>query len=149
MQPPSGFPRITRERIARWPRNLVYLTFAQFYIFSKKIKPLPSMTFDLWPDIQGHVKLNLRSVPFQRRKLANFGILLVLWTWKDVVRWHSWFTLTLTFPRSTEVIRGQWLLMTSYVIFRVFVPLWVIWCAVFEFGIRLSFICVDIGSLAS
>ena len=32
------------------------------------------MTFDLWPDFQGHVKRNLRSVPFQRLKLANFGI---------------------------------------------------------------------------
>ena len=32
------------------------------------------MTFDLWPDFQGHMKLNLRSVPFERRKLANFGI---------------------------------------------------------------------------
>ena len=32
------------------------------------------MTFGLWPDIQGHVKRNLLSVPFQRLKLANFGI---------------------------------------------------------------------------
>ena len=32
------------------------------------------MTFDLWPDFLGHVKRNLRSVPFQRLKLANFGI---------------------------------------------------------------------------
>ena len=32
------------------------------------------MTFDLWPAFQGHVKRNLRSVPFQRLKFANFGI---------------------------------------------------------------------------
>ena len=32
------------------------------------------MTFDLWPDFQGHVKRNLRSVPFQRLKLANFDV---------------------------------------------------------------------------
>ena len=32
------------------------------------------MTLDLWPNLQGHVKRNVRSVPFQRLKLANFGI---------------------------------------------------------------------------
>ena len=41
-----------------------------------------------------------------------------------------------TFPRSTEVIRDHWPLMTSYVIFRVFVSPRVR-CADFEFGIRL------------
>ena len=32
------------------------------------------MTFNLWPDFQGHVKRNLGSVPFQHLKLANFGM---------------------------------------------------------------------------
>ena len=32
------------------------------------------MTFDLWPDFRGHVRRNLRSVPFQRLKLVNFGM---------------------------------------------------------------------------
>ena len=32
------------------------------------------------------------------------------------------YTDIVTFPRSTEVIRGQWPLVTSYAIFRVFVP---------------------------
>ena len=71
---PSGFPRITRERIGRSSRNCVYLTFEQFYIFPENFKPVPTMAFDLLPDCQGHVKRNLRSVPFQCLKLANFGI---------------------------------------------------------------------------
>ena len=50
------------------------------------------------------------------------------------------YTDIVTYPRSTEVIRGL-PLMTSYVIFRVFVLQGVIWCADFEVGIRLSFIC--------
>ena len=33
--------------------------------------------------------------------------------------------------------------------FSFFVPSGVIWCADFEFSIRLSFICVEIGSLGS
>ena len=37
--------------------------------------------------------------------------------------------------------------MTSYVSFRVFVFPGVIWCADFEFDIRLPFICVEIVSL--
>ena len=57
------------------------------------------------------------------------------------------YTDIVTFPRSTEVIRGQCPLMTSYVIFRVFVPPGVIGCADFEFGIRFPFICVEIGSV--
>ena len=59
------------------------------------------------------------------------------------------YTDIVTFPRSTEVIRRQCPLMTSYVIFRVFVSPGVIWCADFEFGIRLPFICVEMGSLGS
>ena len=72
------------------------------------------MTFDLWPDLQGHGQLNLRYVPFQRLKLANFGIFagdmdmdrcceVTPMVYTDIV----------TIPRSTEVIRGQWRLMTS------------------------------------
>ena len=57
------------------------------------------------------------------------------------------YTDIVTFPGSTEVIRGQCLLMTSCADFRVFVYLGVIWCADFEFGIRLPFICVEMGSL--
>ena len=52
---PSGFPKITRERIGRSSRNLVHLTFEHFYIFPENFKSLPTMTFDLWPDFQGHV----------------------------------------------------------------------------------------------
>ena len=51
--------------------------------------------------------------------------------------------------RSTEVIRGQWPLKMSFVIIRVFVPPEVIWCADFRFCIRLSFTCVEIGTLGS
>ena len=71
---PLGFPRITRERIGRSSRNLVYLSIELFNIFSENFKTVPTMTFDLWPDLQGHGKRNLRYVPFQRLKLANFGI---------------------------------------------------------------------------
>ena len=114
MQPPSGFPRITRERIGRSSRNLVYPSIALFYIVSENFKTVPTMAFDLWPDLQGHVKRNLRSVPFQRLKLASFGISagdmdmdrcceVTPMVYTDIV----------TIPRSTEVIRGQWPLMTS------------------------------------
>ena len=72
--PPSGFPRITRERIGQSSRNLAFLSFEQFYAFPENLKSVLTMTFDLWPDFQGHVKRNLRSVPFQCLKLANFGI---------------------------------------------------------------------------
>ena len=75
------------------------------------------MTFDLWPDFQGHVKRNLRSVSFQRLKLANFGIFAGD---MDVDRCCEVTSIVntdiVTFSRSTEVIRGQWPLMTSYVI---------------------------------
>ena len=150
MQPPSGFPRITREQIGRSSRNLTYLSFEQFYTFPENFESLPTMTFDLWPDFQCHVKRNLRSVPFQRLKLANFRIYA-----GDMDMDRYWevtymvYTDIVTFPRSTEVTRGQWPLMTSYAIFRVFVPPCAIWCADFEFGIRLPFICVEMESLGS
>ena len=44
---PSGFPRITRERIGRSSRNLVYLSIELFYIFSENLKTVPTMSFDL------------------------------------------------------------------------------------------------------
>ena len=122
MQPPSGFPRITRERIGWSSRNLVQLTVEPFYTFPENLKYVPTITFDLWPDFQGHVKRNLRSVPFQRLKLANFGVFA-----GDLDMYRCWevtsmvYTDIVTFPRSNEVIRGQWPLMTSFVIFRVFV----------------------------
>ena len=145
---PSGFPRITRERINRSSRNLVYLTIKQFYTFPENVNSVPTMTFDLWPDIQGHVKRNLRSVLFQRLKLANFGIFAGdmdmdrCWEVTSVV-----YTDIVTFPRSSEVVRGQWPLMTSNVIFRIFESPGVIWCSDIDFGIRLPFICVELGSL--
>ena len=106
------------------------------------------MTFDLWPDFRGHVKRNLRSVPFQRLKHANIGMFA-----SDMDINRCWevtsmvYTDIVSFPRSAGAIRGQWPLMTSYVSFRVFMLSGVIWCAAFEFGIRLPFICADIVSL--
>ena len=101
MQPSSGFPRITRELARdRW-----YLTFQQFYTFPENVKTIPPMTFDLQPDVQCHVKRNLRAVPFQSLKLANFGI-------GDMDKDRCGevtsmiHTNNATFPRSTEVIRG-------------------------------------------
>ena len=44
MQPLSGFPRITRERIGRPSRNLVYPTIEQFCIVPKNFKTVPTMT---------------------------------------------------------------------------------------------------------
>ena len=70
----SVFPRKTRERIGGSSRNLVYLPIEQFYTFPENWKSVPIMTFDLWPDFQGHVKRTLCCVPFQRLKLANLGI---------------------------------------------------------------------------
>ena len=104
----SGFPRITREWIGRSSRNLACLTSKQFYIFPENFKPVPTTTFDLWPDFQGHVKRNLGSVPFQHLKLANFGMFA-----GDMDMDRCWevtsmvYTDIVTFPRSTEVIRGQ------------------------------------------
>ena len=66
------------------------------------------MTFDLWPDFQGHVKRNLRSVQFQRLKLANFCIFagdMDMDRRFDVA--SMVYTDIVTLPKSTEVIRGQ------------------------------------------
>ena len=58
--------------------------------------------------VDSEVNLNLHSVPFQRLKLANFGIFA-----GDVDIDRCWevtsmvYTGIVTFPRSTEVIRGQ------------------------------------------
>ena len=60
-------------------------------------------------------------VPFQCLKLANFGIFA-----GDMEMDRCWevtsmvYTDTVTFPRSTEVIRDQSPLMTSYAIFSGF-----------------------------
>ena len=106
------------------------------------------MTYDLWPEFRGHVERNLRSVPFQRLTLANIGMFA-----GDMDMDRCWevtsmvYTDIVTFPRSTEVIRGQWPLMTSYVIFSGFCAPGVIWCTDFEFGIGLLFICTEMVSL--
>ena len=95
-----------------------YLTNQQFYIFPGNIKSVPTMTFDLWPDFQGLVKRNLRSVPLQRLEPANFGMFagdMDMDRCREVT--SMVYTGIVTFPRSAEVIRGQWPLMTSYVIF--------------------------------
>ena len=83
-------------------------------------------------------------------KLANFGIFAGDMDMDRCCEVTSMVnTYIVTVPRSTEVIRGQWPLMTSYIILRVFTPPTVIWLANFDFGIRLSFICVEIGSFGS
>ena len=109
---PSGFPKITRERIGRSSRNLVYLTVEQCHNFPENFKSVPTMTFDLWPDFRGHIRRNLRSVPFQRLKLANFGMFAGDITWIGVGRWYPWFALTLWsfrgHPRSSEVSDLWW-----------------------------------------
>ena len=56
------------------------------------------------------------------------------------------YTDIVTFPRSTEVIRGI-PLMTSCHFFVFFVPPGITWCINFEFGICLPFICVEMGWL--
>ena len=124
MQPPSGFPKIVRERIGRSSLNLVYITIEQLYTFPENFKSVPTMTFDLWPDFQGHVKQNLRSVPFQRLKLANFGMFAGDMDMDSSSEVTSMvYTDIVTFPRSSEV-NDLW----CHVIFRVFVPPGVIWC---------------------
>ena len=145
-----GFPNITREQIGRSSRNLVYLTFEQFYIFPENVKPVPTMTFDLWPDFQGNIQRNLCSVPFQRLKLANVGIFAgdmdmnrCYEVYIHCLHWHCGLS---------ELNRGHRRSMTFDDVichFRSFVLPRVIWCAAFEFGIRLSFIYVEIRSLGS
>ena len=86
----------------------IYLTFEQFYIIPGNFKPVPTMTFDLLPEFQGHVKRNLRSVPFQRLKLANFGIFADDMDMDRCCEVTSMvYTDIVTFPGSTEVIRGH------------------------------------------
>ena len=69
MQLPLGFSKNTYRTSQQIAMKLViptYLTFENVYIFSKNVKAVPTMTFDLWPDIQGRVKRNLLSVTFWR-----------------------------------------------------------------------------------
>ena len=44
---PSGFPRVTHERIGRSSRNLVYLIFKQICIFPENFNIVPTKTLDL------------------------------------------------------------------------------------------------------
>ena len=96
--------------------------------------------------IQSHVNRNMRSVPFQRLKLASFGIYA-----GDMDMDRCWevtsmvYTNIKTFPRSSGVNDLWW----RHAIFRDFMPPGVIWCADFGFGIRLPFICVEMGSFGS
>ena len=53
---PLNFPRITRDRIGRSSRNLVYLSIELFYTFPENFKTVPTRIFDLRPDFQGNVK---------------------------------------------------------------------------------------------
>ena len=56
-------------------------------------------------DFQGHVKRNLRSVPVQRLKRANFGIFAGDMDMDKCCRAkYMVYTDIVTFPRSTEVI---------------------------------------------
>ena len=126
----------------------MYLTFEQFYTFHKKVKSVPSMTFDLWPDFQGHLKRNLHSAPFQLLKLANFGIFAgnmytdSCWLLSDIHGLHWYWDLS-------KVNRGHQRSMTFDDVichFSGFCAPRVNWCTDFEFDIRLSFMCVEIGS---
>ena len=147
----------------------------QFYILPENFKSVPTMTFDLWPDFQGHVKRNLRSVPFQRLKLANFGMfagdmdmdliiilclcfVLFCEPWKinvyvgmyfgyvfggDIHGLHWHYDLSeVNWGHQRSMTFGDVIChFSGFCVPRVF------WCADFEFGIRLPFICVEIGSL--
>ena len=118
----------------------------------ENFKSVPTY-YDLWHAAWFPRSCQAKLKLFQCLKLANFGIFAGDMDMDRCceVKFMA-YTDIVTFPRSTEVIRGQWPLMTSYVIFRVFVPPEVIWYADFEFGIRLirlSFKCVDIGSSGS
>ena len=147
MQPPSGFPRITRERIGRSSRNLVYLTIEQFYIFPENFKFVPTMTFNLIFKVMSSEIYVPNS--FNAWNSQTSVCLLVIWTWICVGRWHPWFTLTSWpfrgQPRSSEV-NDLWWRHMSFFGFLYPHP-GVIWCADFEFGIRLPFISVEIRSL--
>ena len=110
------------------------------------------MTFDLWPDSHGHVKRTKFAFhTVWMPELASFGTFAGD---MDMVRCcevtSMVYTNIVTFPRSTEVIRVHWPIMTSEVIFGVFVLPIVIVCADFEFGIRFFYsLCVEIGSVWS
>ena len=72
--PSRVFREKSRERIGQSSRNLVYLICEQLYIFPENFKSVHTMTLDLRLAFQGDVKRTLRSIPFQRPKLANLGI---------------------------------------------------------------------------
>ena len=109
----SDFPRITRERIGRSSRNLVYLTVEQFHTFPENLKSVPTRTFDLRPDFRGHVRPKFAfPYRFNAWNLRTSVFLLVIWTWIGVGRWYPWFALTLWpfrgHPRSSEVSDLWW-----------------------------------------
>ena len=157
--PPSGFPRINRERMSRSSQNLVNLTFKQLYIFPANFKTVPTLDFDLWPDFQGDVKRNLRSVPSRRLKLAIFGIFAGDMNMNRYCELTSMYHCQLSLYCVTchlycdlsEVNRGHPRSMIfDYVLcyFQVFVPQGnLMYWFFFKFGIPFSFICVEIGSL--
>ena len=93
----------------------------------------------------------MRSVPFQRLSQTQtiFGIFagdLDMDRYFEVT--SMVYTCIVTFPKSTKVV----LLMTFNDVichFSSFCAPGVIYCTDFEFGIRFSFISVEIGSLGS
>ena len=132
-------PVVTKLGICTYPLNN----------FTPSLKILSS--YLLWPltcDLISKVMSSEICVPcrFNAWNLRTSASMLVIWTWIGVGRWHPWLTPTLwTFRgqlRSSEA-NNLWWRHISF--FRVFVPPGVIWCADFEFGIRLPFICVEMG----
>ena len=94
------------------------------------------MTFDLCPDFQGYFQRNLRSVPFQCLKLANFGIFVGDMDLDRCCEVTSMFYGDIvTFRRSTEVIKINDLDVCN---FSGFCAPGVIWCANFEFGVTMD-----------
>ena len=85
----------------------------------------------------------MRSVQFQRLKLANFGMFA-----GDMDMDRCWEVTSMVY---TDIVVTFQRSMTFDDVMSFFgglcVPPVVIWWADFEFGIRLPFICVEIGSL--
>ena len=136
-------PIVAKLRIGTYPLNY----FTSFLKMSR-----PYLPWLLTCDLISKVMSSEMYVPyrFNAWNLRTSVFLLVIWTWIGVARWHPWFTLTLWpfrgQPRSSEV-NDLWWRHKSF--FGFFVSPGVIWCDDFEFGIHLSFICVEIGSSGS
>ena len=75
---------------------------------------------------------------FNAWNMRTSPIMLVIWTWIGVRRWHPWFTLTLWplrgQPRLSEINDFWWRHMS----FIGLLCPGVNWCADFKFGIRLT-----------